>query len=446
MTDFDRQESEFAQRMVQVPFDDAPRGAHQDALREQALVAYDAARGKERTAGRLLRAIQHGRRIMRRPISRVVAASAALVVIAAVWIFAPGGQSTAQAFNKFASAIVSAKSASFQMELNIEGQPKYTATCYYLAPGQFRNEIKGVAPIGPTITIANFERRRFLTLLPDQKRAVVMNLKNVPEDADKQKTMDLFGRLRELLAEGLATKQGEYESLGEKVIDGRRAVGFRGSSALAAVTMWGDPATGMPLLVRTVYSGVPRTETTMSDFQLDVDLKPDLFNTTPPADYTVQTFDADASKFTEADLLKAFCLISEMNDGQFLDALDTASMMQAMFKRVLAGDQEEDKQQDKKKNQQKEVTQEMMQLGMTVGRGIGFALELPESAEAHYAGKGVKFGESDRPIFWYKPDGEQQYRVIHADLTVKEQSKAPDVAGAVRLEKTSDNKSPAAKQ
>ena len=73
---------------------------------------------------------------------------------------------------------------------------------------------------------------------------------------------------------------------------------------------------------------------------------------------------------------------------------------------------------------------------MTIGRGMTFALELPESADAHYAGKGVKLGEPDRPIFWYKPEGAKTYRVIYADLSVKEAEQSPEVAGAVRLEKT----------
>ena len=41
---------------------------------------------------------------------------------------------------------------------------------------------------------------------------------------------------------------------------------------------------------------------------------------------------------------------------------------------------------------------------------------LPEAADAHYAGKGVKRDAKDRPIFWYQPEGAKKYRVIYADL------------------------------
>ena len=51
------------------------------------------------------------------------------------------------------------------------------------------------------------------------------------------------------------------------------------------------------------------------------------------------------------------------------------------------------------------------------------------TADAHYAGKGVKLGEPDRPIFWYKPEGAKTYRVIYADLSVKEAESAPKSPG-----------------
>jgi hypothetical protein len=80
-----------------------------------------------------------------------------------------------------------------------------------------------------------------------------------------------------------------------------------------------------------------------------------------------------------------------------------------------------------------------------IGNGYAFALELPASADAHYAGKGVKPGTPDRPIFWYKPEGTSKYHVIFADLSVKEVDNAPQVPGARRIENTGKTLQPAAK-
>src|SRR5208283_426504 len=49
-----------------------------------------------------------------------------------------------------------------------------------------------------------------------------------------------------------------------------------------------------------------------------------------------------------------------------------------------------------------------------------FYMTLKPENDSHYAGKDVKLGTPDRPIFWYKPTGAAKYRVIYADLSVKE--------------------------
>jgi len=51
-----------------------------------------------------------------------------------------------------------------------------------------------------------------------------------------------------------------------------------------------------------------------------------------------------------------------------------------------------------------EENQERLDATMKLTRGISFAVEqLPREADAHYAGKGVKLGAADTPIFWYHP-------------------------------------------
>jgi hypothetical protein len=61
------------------------------------------------------------------------------------------------------------------------------------------------------------------------------------------------------------------------------------------------------------------------------------------------------------------------------------------------------------------LTQKYMQ-------GMTFYNMLTSQNDSHYVGAGVKLGTPDRPIFWYKPTGADKYRVIYADLNVKEMS------------------------
>ena len=46
---------------------------------------------------------------------------------------------------------------------------------------------------------------------------------------------------------------------------------------------------------------------------------------------------------------------------------------------------------------------------------------------AHYAGKGVSLGAADTPIFWYRPKDAKTYRVIYADLSVRDADTPPSV-------------------
>lgn len=63
------------------------------------------------------------------------------------------------------------------------------------------------------------------------------------------------------------------------------------------------------------------------------------------------------------------------------------------------------------------ITQKITQKHL---QGVMFYMTLKPENDAHYVGKDVKLGTPDRAIFWYKPTGSEKYRVIYADLSVKE--------------------------
>lgn len=65
-----------------------------------------------------------------------------------------------------------------------------------------------------------------------------------------------------------------------------------------------------------------------------------------------------------------------------------------------------------------------------VGRGLFFAATQLPDADAHYAGKGVKMGDKDRPVYWYRPKDQEIYRIVWADLSTTEADTAPIVPGA----------------
>ena len=62
--------------------------------------------------------------------------------------------------------------------------------------------------------------------------------------------------------------------------------------------------------------------------------------------------------------------------------------------------------------------------------GVIFTVSLKPEADAHYAGKGVSLGAADTPIFWYRPKDAKTYRVIYADLSVRDADMPPSVPDA----------------
>ena len=63
-------------------------------------------------------------------------------------------------------------------------------------------------------------------------------------------------------------------------------------------------------------------------------------------------------------------------------------------------------------------------------QGLRFTGLLPPEADAHYAGKGVSLGAADTPIFWYCSKDAKKYRVIYADLSVRDADTPPSVPDA----------------
>jgi outer membrane lipoprotein-sorting protein len=75
-------------------------------------------------------------------------------------------------------------------------------------------------------------------------------------------------------------------------------------------------------------------------------------------------------------------------------------------------------------------TQKFMESQRQAQRGVDFVAMLSPASDAHYVGKGVSPGAADKPIFWYRPHDSKKYRVIYADLSVREADTPPGVPHA----------------
>ena len=390
-----------------------PSQSIQNAARGRALEEFDGAIISLPAETGWRRIIHKGAIIMSHPASRILTAAAAVLALA-VWLAIPHGS---VAFADLLAPIVNAKSAKFKMVTKNDVQPKQeiTATAYFLAPAHFRQEFTAPQQLH-TVTIADFDRGRMVSLNPDKKEAMIFKLEGKPAGG-KAGASNIFGDLRTQLEEYRTHKKGQLEELGEKTIEGHKAFGFRFTSAGMVETFWGDPATGQILRVELIYNGPPKMEVVMTDFEFDVPLDASLFSLEPPKGYQSKSISINASPPTEQDFIASLRKLSDVADGEFPVSLDTAGMTASVVK--LLKDQKPD--------------EKVMAEAVGIGRGMHFAMMLPLSADAHYAGKGLKRTGPKSPLFWYKPTGSEKYRVVWSDLTASDAGEAPNAPGAIRL-------------
>ena len=360
--------------------------------------------------------------IMRSPISRVTAAAIFVLAIAGVALWFHGAGTT-PAFADFLEPILDAKTVTFK-ETWYEGGQKMTGKFMAMAsPERMRTESETDKH---TMVIRIWDDTgKHLTLWPARKTALVTTY---TRSAPKEKgPKSMFFELRSQLADARDRPDLIRESLGEKEIDGRRLIGYRLTGHGMIRDLWGDPKTGMPARIEQSVPSMPNMRPIVcSDFVFNADLDKSLFSLEPPPGYKVQrrTYDIPPPA-QEKDLIETFRRYGELCGGALPDQLDYEELEKL-------ADEDWEKSHPKGPNSPSEdERQQELNAFDKLTRGISFAFErLPREADAHYAGKGIKLGATDTPIFWYHPKDSKKYRVIYADLSVREADTAPSVANA----------------
>jgi len=69
---------------------------------------------------------------------------------------------------------------------------------------------------------------------------------------------------------------------------------------------------------------------------------------------------------------------------------------------------------------EKTTEEQNLDSAMKMTRGMMFVMKLPAESNSRYVGENVKKGQAETPIFWYKAEGSETYRVIYGDLSVKD--------------------------
>ena len=396
----------------QLPTDTSTRQDHQQRLRQQVLDSYDQPVEVSTWKNQLK---STGQYLMTHKTPRWVAAAASLLI--AAWFVVSTGSQPAFAMEELFEKILNARTARFDNTINPENKPSTTFKVFFSEPNRFRMEMQG-----GFVQIADFSAGKMMLLDPNTKMATEYNLTNLSKDQKKIQQTNEFELLRRQIRKAQADSQKNVEPLGEKLIDGRTVVGFRLPDAgPVPMTVWVDPATKLPHEIKSTSQGPPPTESILTNFEFDIELDEALFRVEAPEGYQKITLNLDASSPSEQDLIQSLTMFCEATGGQFPANLSVTTGASYLRETGL------------KENGQAVMQKEIVERSNAFNRGLRFALLQPMRADAHYAGKDVTQGQSDQPVFWYKPAGQDKWRVLDANLEFHDADQAPVVEGAVKI-------------
>jgi hypothetical protein len=349
---------------------------------------------------------------MKSPIGKL-AAAAAVTIVAILGITTI--DSPAPAFADVVWPILAARTAVFTVITEVEGQPSIVMKGKFMEPGLGRHTMKAEDPATETITVVDYAQGKGIVLMPGQKTAMVIEFENQPQGYD-HRMMNPFEELRERIVQAQENEDASVAYLGRSQVNGRGAVGYQMKVKGADCTMWVDADSLLPLQVEyatTETIGQPVT-VTMLDIRFDVPLDPADFSTEVPEGYTAMTMQADVSEPGEVDLVEMLSLWVETT-GKFPSALTMEAIEEL---EVSLG--ERGVTFDKEQTLADPAFRQWLQHFQKVNRSLMFVRNLPDDADWHYAGADAPFGDETAPIFWYRPEGSATYRVIYADLSVRD--------------------------
>jgi len=334
--------------------------------------------------------------------SRIGKIAAAVVIIVSVvaGIHFLGGSTESVAWADVVRPILTARTVIFNV-ITVEGENVPINRIMNMGTQRVRNEL--LSPDGKTvgvIAIIDYDTSRMLELIPKKKKAIVIELKDIPE-----KPENILETMRDIITEIQNDPNVSVEPLGEKEIDGQIAKGFRATGPDGEMTVWADPQTALPIRWEQKWR---QMQFVFTDFQFDIEMDESLFSMEIPEGYSeLPKVELPIASSTEQDLIETLRIWAEV-------------ILDGVFPRDLSGQVYVD---DVKKNRKKFVKlqdEQKLELAMKLGPGFIFVQLLKAENDWQYVGENVKLGDAESPVCWYRPEGSETYRVIYGDLSVKD--------------------------
>ena len=328
--------------------------------------------------------------IMRSPKTKLTMAAAAVIVVALLLILPFVGTGVT-----FAEAIQPILNAQTVIMDTIVGEDEDGPVIHDIVKG---SRIRRTSPGMSNVMILDLDAGKMLTFDPATKGAAYLDIQGPLQEG----TRSYLGMMRESVAHLDSRPDLPVEQLGRQDISGRQAVGFRVTDGRMTLTIWADAESRMPVRIEIAQG---QSFTIFKNIEFDVPVADDLVSMDPPPGYAVADTEFDLTNFSEEDFVVTLRLWAEqVLNGSFPERLELEDVMEAPI--VV--------------EQLDLPEQKIMELGTQVARGYMFLHVLAHGDGYTYAGKGVKLGDAETPIFWYRPQGAETYRVIYGDLSTRE--------------------------
>ncbi len=387
-----KDEKDFEKVVNRLKIDTEPNPKHREDLRQKMLAVFE----EEQPSSRIIVFRTIRSKIMKSPVTKLAAAAIIIIAVLTGIHFIGNPVGTTPTFAQVIQPILNARTAIFDIIIGDEnaGGP----VIHDMVMGsRIRRTLSNVDGV---IAIIDMETSRILQLTPEKKEAAYIDLKGLPS------IPNYMDGLRNLIAKLQQSPEFQVEELGEQEIAGQRLIGFRAKHSKSEITIWADPETALPVRIEQVTG---QLRVICRDMQFDVPMSQELFDMNVPESYTVQQTELDLQSATEEDFIEGLRILAEvLGDGYFPDSI----AIEDYLKRAPEA--------AKKVEELGLSEQEQTELGLKLQQHLLFIRFFKGEGKWHYAGKGVKFGDAEKPIFWYKSEGSETYRVIYGDLHVED--------------------------
>jgi outer membrane lipoprotein-sorting protein len=328
-----------------------------------------------KTAGKAGAGLKLRRIIMKSPITKM-AAAAVIIIAVLVGISQLVGpiSVTTVTFAQVTEHILNARTVIFDALIGDE-ESNPVIMHEIVAGSQIRRTISNL----PGMTqIIDLENGKMLVLNDGDKTAVYVDIKGQLQE----RTKSYIEFVRKVLME--LKDRPDVERLGEQEIDGRKAIGFAARGTNQELKIWANPKTAVPIRVELRLGQLLAI---LKNFQFDVHIEESLISMVVPPGYKSEEAEVDFTGSTEQDFIESMKQVPLLGEKLVQSGLSV---------------------------------DEAGKVGMKFPKGMFFLQLFETDGKYHYAGKGVKLGEADKAIFWYRPEDSETYRVIYGDLSVKD--------------------------